>query len=125
MAENLNNLSMNITSPRNIAATARKIRGTGTAARTLLLREVRQISDCQGPEEFTNWEKDAGSIPEPIRRRLTDIISTDLRSASPLPIQLKVGDNVDDTHELIVKLFAHNSYIYIGLLMLCPNPELK
>ena len=124
MAENSNNLSMNCSVRGNIAATARKFAeleqqhgpySFGKFVKYLL----------PGPEEFTNWEKDAGSIPEPIRRRLTDIISTDLRSASPLPIQLKVGDNVDDTHELIVKLFAHNSYIYIGLLMLCPNPELK
>jgi hypothetical protein len=38
---------------------------------------------------------------------------------------LKVGENVDDTHDLIVKTFAHNGFIYIGLHMLCPNPELK
>ena len=62
---------------------------------------------------------------EPIRQRLTEIISANLRSATPLPVVLKVGDNVDTTHDLIVKAFAHNGNIYIGIHMLCPNPELK
>ena len=77
------------------------------------------------PQQFSSWEKDAGGISEPVRRRLTEIISTNLKSASPLPMLLKVGENVDDTHDLIVKTFAHNGFIYIGLHMLCPNPELK
>jgi hypothetical protein len=77
------------------------------------------------PDEYANWEKDAGGIPEPIRNRLTEIISANLRSATPLPVVLKVGDNVDTTHELIVKAFAHNGHIYIGIHMLCPNPELR
>jgi hypothetical protein len=77
------------------------------------------------PDEFANWDQDSGAIAEPIRRRLAEVISTNLKSASPLPMLLKVGDNVDDTHDLIVKVFAHNNSIYIGLHMLCPNPELK
>ncbi len=40
-------------------------------------------------------------------------------------MMLKVGDNVDTSHDLIVNVFAYNGSIYIGLLMLCPNPELK
>ena len=77
------------------------------------------------PEDFKDWEKDSGKISEPVRRRLTEIVSANLKSASPLPMLLKVGDNVDATHDLIVKVFAHNGVIYIGLHMLCPNPELK
>ena len=77
------------------------------------------------PEDFKDWEKDSGKISEPVRRRLTEIVSANLKSASPLPMLLKVGDNVDATHDLIVKIFAHNGIIYIGLHMLCPNPELK
>jgi hypothetical protein len=42
-----------------------------------------------------------------------------------MPMMLKVGDNVAATHDLIVEVFAHKHSIYIGLLMLCPNPELK
>ena len=77
------------------------------------------------PDEFANWDQDSGAIAEPIRQRLTDVISTNLKSASPMPMLLKVSDNVDDTHDLIVKVFAHNNVIYIGLHMLCPNPQLK
>ncbi|MDP3689631.1 hypothetical protein, partial [Bradyrhizobium sp.] len=77
------------------------------------------------PEDFKDWEKDSGKISEPVRRRLTEIVSANLKSASPMPMLLKVGDNVDATHDLIVKVFAHNGNIYIGLHMLCPNPELK
>ena len=76
------------------------------------------------PGQFANWDKDAGGIPEPIRNLLTEIISTNLRSATPLPVVLKVGENVDATHELIVKTFAHNGHIYIGIHMLCPNTSL-
>ena len=60
------------------------------------------------PDEYANWEKDSGGIPESIRQRLTEIISTNLRSAAPLPVVLKVGENVDATHDLIVRTFAHN-----------------
>ncbi len=77
------------------------------------------------PDEFANWDQDSGAIAEPIRQRLAEVISTNLKSASPLPMLLKVSDNVDDTHDLIVKVFAHNNAMYIGIHMLCPNPELK
>jgi hypothetical protein len=111
-------------SPKNIAATAKRFAELekqygpytfGKFARLLLPK----------PEEFANWERDAGGIPASIRQRLTDVISTNLKSASPMPMMLKVGDNVDTSHDLIVEVFAYNGSIYIGLLMLCPNPELK
>lgn len=41
------------------------------------------------------------------------------------PIKMKVSDNVDATHDLHVKTFAHKGHIYIGVHMLCPNPGLK
>ena len=111
-------------SPNNITATAKKFADLekqhgpynfGRFARLLM----------PNPSDFANWEKDAGGIPEPIRNRLTEIISANLRSATPLPVVLKVGENVDATHDLIVKTFAHKGNIYIGIHMLCPNPELK
>jgi hypothetical protein len=77
------------------------------------------------PDEFKHWERDAGGIPASIRHRLTEVISTNLKSKTPLPMMLKVGANVDASHDLIVEVFAHKGSIYIGLLMLCPNPELK
>ena len=42
-----------------------------------------------------------------------------------MPVVLKVGDNVDATHDLHVKTFAHNGQLHIGLHMLCPNSDLK
>ncbi len=97
------------------------------AVRPTLLRRQRSspswISNTAG--QFANWDKDSGEIPESIRQRLADVISTNLKSASPLPMLLKVGENVDATHELYVRTFAHNGYIYIGLHMLCPNLSLK
>jgi hypothetical protein len=111
-------------SPKNIAATAKRFAelekqygpySFGKFARLLL----------PNPDEFANWEKDAGGITDSIRQRLTDIISANLRSASPMPMMLRVGDNVDATHDLIVRVFAHKQNIYIGLLMLCPNPALN
>jgi hypothetical protein len=111
-------------SPKNIADTAGKFAelekkyGAYTFGKFIKYMLPR-------PEEFANWEKDAGGISAPIRHRLTEVISTNLKSASPMPMLLKVGDNVDSTHDLEVKVFAHKHHIYIGLLMLCPNPELK
>jgi len=111
-------------SPKNVAATAKRFAELekqygpytfGKFARLLL----------PDPGEFANWERDAGGITDSIRQRLTDIISTNLRSSSPMPMMLRVGDNVDATHDLIVKVFAHKDNIYIGLLMLCPNPALN
>jgi hypothetical protein len=55
-----------------------------------------------------------------VQHRLTEIVAANLRSSSPLPMLLKVGDNVDATHDLLVKIFAHNGHIHIGLHMLCP-----
>jgi hypothetical protein len=111
-------------SPKNIAATARKFAELEKQYGSYSFGKFVKYTISK-PEEFANWEKDAGSISEPIRKRLTEIISTNLRSASPMPVVLKVGDNVDATHDLNVKTFAHNGHIYIGLHMLCPNPELK
>jgi hypothetical protein len=111
-------------SPDNIAATATKFTGLEKQHGPYNFGKFARLF-MPNPDEYENWEKDAAGIPEPIRNRLTEIISANLRSATPLPVVLKVGDNVDTTHELIVKAFAHNSHIYIGIHMLCPNPELK
>jgi hypothetical protein len=77
------------------------------------------------PGQLTNWDQDAGGIPGPICDRLTEIFSTNLKSATPLPVVLKVGENVDATHDLIVKTFAHKGSIDIGIHMLCLNTSLK
>ena len=111
-------------SPENIAATATKFKELEKQHGPYHFGKFARLF-MPDPDEFANWEKDAGGIPEPIRNRLTGMVTANLRSGTPLPVVLKVGDNVDTTHELIVKAFAHNGYIYIGIHMLCPNPELK
>ena len=73
----------------------------------------------------SNWERHSGSIPEAIRNRITEVITTNLRSAHPLPLVLKVGENVDNTHDLHVKTFAHKGHMHLWLHILCPNSSLK
>ena len=110
-------------SPKNIAATAAKFveleKQTGGYAFGKFMKYF-----LPNPAEYANWDKDSGEISDSVRQRLTDVVSTNLKSASPLPMLLKVGENVDDTHDLLVKVFAHGGYIYIGLHMLCPNTAL-
>jgi hypothetical protein len=111
-------------SPRNIAAAAKRFAELEKQYGPYTFGKFAKLL-LPDPNEFANWERDAGGIPESIRDRLTEIISTNLKSASPLPMLLKVGDNVDASHDLIVEVFAYKDSIYIGLLMLCPNPALK
>ena len=110
--------------PENIAASARKFKELEAQYGSYSFGKFIKYF-LPRPEEFANWDKDAGGISEPVQRRLTEIVAANLRSSSPMPMLLKVGDNVDATHDLIVKVFAHNGIIYIGLHMLCPNPALK
>ncbi len=110
--------------PTNIAATAKKFKELEQQYGPYSFGKFIKYF-LPKPEEFANWDKDSGGISEPVQRRLTEIVAANLRSPSPLPMLLKVGDNVDATHDLIVKVFAHNGQIYIGLHMLCPNPGLK
>src|SRR5258708_38775799 len=111
-------------SPKNMAATAKRFAELEKQYGPYTFGKFASLL-LPNPEEFASWEQDAGGITDSIRQRLTDVISTNLKSASPMPMMLKVGDNVDTSHDLIVEVFAYNGSIYIGLLMLCPNPELK
>jgi hypothetical protein len=113
-----------LSSPENVAATAKKFAELEKQYGPYSFGKFAKFTLSQ-PGEYANWEKDVGEIPESVQNRLTEIISTNFRSASPMPMMLKVGDNVDATHDLHVKTFAHNGHIHIGLHMLCPNPELK
>ena len=111
-------------SPKNIAATAKRFAQLEREHGPYTFGKFAKLL-LPDPDEFANWERDAGGITPSIRHRLTEIISTNLKSASPMPMMLRVGDNVDATHDLIVRIFAHKHSIYIGLLMLCPNPALN
>jgi hypothetical protein len=110
--------------PGNIAATAKRFAELEKQYGPYTFGKFAKLL-LPDPNEFANWERDAGGITDSIRQRLTEVISTNLKSASPLPMMLKVGDNVDASHDLLVEVFAYKGSIYIGLLMLCPNPALK
>jgi hypothetical protein len=111
-------------SPKNIAATAKKFAEMEKQYGPYSFGKFVKYT-ISNPDEYANWEKDVGEIPQWIQDRLTEIISTNLRSASPMPVVLKVGDSVDASHDLHVKTFVHNGHLTIGLHMLCPNPDLK
>jgi hypothetical protein len=113
-----------LSSPQNIVATSRKFAELERQHGPYSFGKFVKFT-ITTPEEFAEWESDVGEVPDWIQKRLTEIISANLKSASPMPVVLKVGENVDASHDLHVKTFAHNGYIYIGLHMLCPNPELK
>ena len=111
-------------SPENIAGTAKKFAELEKQYGPYSFGKFVKYTISK-PEEYASWEKDVGEIPAWIQNRLTEVISTNLRSASPMPVVLKVGDNVDATHDLHVKTFAHHGQLHIGLHMLCPNSDLK
>lgn len=113
-----------LSSPENVAATAAKFRALEQQHGPYSFGKFVKLTTPKA-SEYSSWETDAGGIPESIQNRLTEIISANFRSASPMPMRLKVGDNIDATHDLYVRTFAHNGHIYIGLHMLCPNPDLK
>jgi len=122
-------------SPENIHETAKKFKehvkkhGNYTFGDTFtkdLVPDRKDWADGTGSTKgHGDWEKHSGAIPEAIRRKITEVISTNLHSAHPLPLVLKVGENVDNTHDLHVKTFAHKGHMHLGLHILCPNTSLK
>ena len=122
-------------SPKNIAETAKKFKehekqhgaySFGDKFTKNLVPKQEHWADESGKSDgYKKWEKNSGDIPEPIKKKITDVISTNLRSAHPLPVVLKVGENVDASHDLHVRTFAHKGHMHIGLHMLCPNSSLK
>ena len=121
-------------SPKNIAKTAKKFKeyeknngpyAFGKFTKFLVPKKENWAGESGSAEGHDKWEKHSGAIPKAIRDKITEVIATNLRSAKPLPLVLKVGENVDRTHDLQVRLFAHNGHMHIGLHMLCPNSSLK
>lgn len=122
-------------SPENIHETAKKFKdheqkngkySFGDKFTKDLVPDQKNWADDKGSTQgHGNWEKHSGGIPAAIRDKITEVISTNLRSAHPLPLVLKVGENVDNTHDLHVKTFAHKGHMHIGLHILCPNGSLK
>jgi hypothetical protein len=110
--------------PQNVAATARKFQELEQREGGYAFGKFMKYF-LPNPNEYSNWDKDSGEISDAVRQTLTDVVSANLKSASPLPMVLKVGENVDDTHEIHVKTFAYGGQLYVGLHMLCPSTSLK
>ena len=122
-------------SPKNIQGTAKKFAEYekkngpykfGQGYTKHIVPKADDWADQSGSTAgHAKWEKHSGDIPEHIRNRLTEVISSNLKSAHPLPMVLKVGENVDGTHDLHVRTFSHKGHVHIGMHILCPNTSLK
>ena len=120
-------------SPKNISQTAKKFKQyekeNGPYAfgkfTKLVPKKENWANELGATDGHDRWEKHSGAIPKAVRDKITEVIATNLRSAKPMPLVLKVGENVDGTHDLKVRIFAHNGHMHIGLHMLCPNSSLK
>jgi hypothetical protein len=122
-------------SPKNIAETARKFaeyekqhgpHSFGQNYTKFLVPKPesgRTIPDR--PMDTANGRRIPPRYPRRSVNRITGVISANLRSDKPLPMVLKVGENVDASHDLHVRTFAHKSQVHIGLHMLCRNTSLK
>jgi hypothetical protein len=123
-----------IHSAENIHETAKKFKelekqhgsySFGKFAKYLVPNEKDWADDKGSTGGHGSWEKHSGAIPEAMRHRITEVIATNLRAAHPLPLVLKVGENVDNTHDLHVKTFTYKGHMHLGLHVLCPNTSLK
>jgi len=123
-----------LTSPANIKATAKKFvefektngaYSFGMFAKTLLPRPADWADEYGSTKGYNNWEKHAGAIPKEVTERITSVTFSNYRSDNPLPVLMKIGANVDATYDVQIKNFTHEGIEYIGILMLCPNPDLK
>jgi hypothetical protein len=121
-------------SPKNIGKTAKKFKeyekkngpyAFGKFTKVLVPKKENWANESGATDGHDRWEKHSGAIPKAIRDKITEVISSNLRSAKPMPLVLKVGENVDGKHDLKVRVFAHNGHMHIGLHMLCPNSSLK
>src|ERR1700737_5217506 len=83
-------------SPRRIGATAKKFAKLEKQHGAYAFGKFAQHF-LPKPEEFANWGKDSAAIPEQIRKRLTEIISTNLKSNPQLPMELKYTAHTDRT----------------------------
>jgi hypothetical protein len=91
-----------------------------------LIPKAADWADASGSTAgHAKWEKHLKTMPEAARKKITQAISTNLKSAHPLPIVFKIGENVDATHDVHIRTFSHKGHMYIGVHVLCPNTSLK
>jgi hypothetical protein len=121
-------------SPKNIKETAKKFKEYekqhgpykfGQQYTKVIVPKKKWASESGSTAGHDKWEKHSGAIPAAIRNKLTRIVAKNLRSAKPKPMVVKVGENVDHSHDLHVRTFRHKGHEHIGLHMLCPNSSLR
>ena len=123
-------------SPENISKTAKKFKeykkkngpyAFGKFTKFLVPKKENWAGKSGSTQGHDKWGKALRrhSQGDPPGAKITEVIATNLRSPNPMPLVLKVGENVDGTHDLKVRIFAHNGHMHIGLHMLCPNSLLK
>jgi hypothetical protein len=122
-------------SKENVAKTAKKFKAHvkkhgsykfGDKFTKTLIPKPADWADASGSTAgHGKWEKHLKGMSEPTRKKITDTISSNLKSPHPLPMVMKVGENVDATHEVHVRTFSHDGHMHIGLHVLCPNTSLK
>jgi hypothetical protein len=73
---------------------------------------------------FDNWTENVKTIPDDRKAQISNVIATNLSSVNPLPMVFQIQNNVDKTHDVWIKYFiGPNGQSYIGILLLCPNPN--
>lgn len=115
-------------SPTNIAATAAKVSQLETPGNLFMPgkfnQQLLQAAGIATPAsfDFSAFQNDFNTIPLSLRQKVADVMRANFQSPNPCPVLVKVSENVDDTHDVIIKAFVNDEgRMYIGILYLCPN----
>jgi hypothetical protein len=114
--------------PANIKATTAKVISLeapplGRFVAGKFNRHLVPSGDLPPHFDWDKYEADFALIPDNLRQRVTDVMGANFHAANPLPMFTQVSDNVDQSHDLIIKPFVYNGTTYIGFLFLCPNSK--
>ena|ERR1700730_9408860 len=74
--------------------------------------------------DFDQFEADFATIPDYLRQRVSDVLRANFYAPSPLPVFSKVSENLDASHDVIIRPFVYKNQTYIGILYLCPSSKL-
>jgi hypothetical protein len=75
-------------------------------------------------EGYDNWQRNAMTVPDVLAQQITDAIRYCLITSNPpRPMFFKIGDNLDDTHDLVIKPYVYDGTEYVAVRLLCPNPN--
>jgi len=113
--------------PTNIKATAAKVISLeptlGPFVSGKFNRHLVPSGALRPDFDWDKYEADFALLPDNMRQRVTDVMGANFHAANPLPMFAQVSDNVDQSHDLIVKPFVYNGTTYLGFLFLCPNSK--